>query len=55
MEDKRRRDFKNVLTGRKLTVTTKTRDDFTEEDIIDRNEKIFGAFVFFLREQNLLI
>lgn len=32
-----------------------TRDDFTERDILDRNEKIFDAFVSYLREQNLLI
>ena len=32
-----------------------TRDDFTERDILDRNEEIFDAFVSYLREQNLLI
>ena len=32
-----------------------TRDDFTEHDIIDRNEEIFGAFIKYLREQNLLL
>lgn len=32
-----------------------TRDDFTERDILARNEKIFDAFVDYLREQNLLI
>ena len=30
-------------------------DDFTERDILDRNEEIFDAFVDYLREQNLLI
>ena len=32
-----------------------TRDDFTEADIIERNEKIFEAFIEYLREQNLLL
>lgn len=32
-----------------------THDEFTEADIIDRNEKIFGAFINYLREQDLLI
>ena len=32
-----------------------TRNDFTEEDIIERNEKIFEAFIEYLRENNLLI
>lgn len=31
------------------------RDDFTERDIIDRNAKIFDAFVEYLSEQNLLV
>ena len=30
-------------------------DDFSEEDIVRRNEKIFAAFTNFLREQNLLL
>ena len=30
-------------------------DDFTEEDILERNEKIFDAFVEYLREQGLLL
>lgn len=29
-------------------------DDFTENDILDRNEKIFDAFIAYLREQDLL-
>ncbi|MBQ3337950.1 MAG: hypothetical protein IJG80_11185 [Selenomonadaceae bacterium] len=33
----------------------KTRFDFTERDVLYRNEKIFAAFVEFLREQNLLL
>ena len=32
-----------------------TRDDFTEEDIIERNEKIFEAFVEYLRGNDLLL
>ena len=30
------------------------RDDFTESDILNRNEKIFDAFIAYLREQDLL-
>lgn len=33
----------------------KTLDDFIEADIIERNEKIFEAFIEYLREQNLLL
>lgn len=32
-----------------------THDDFTEEDILARNEKIFDAFIEYLREQGLLL
>ena len=32
-----------------------TKDDFTEADIIERNEKIFNAFIEYLRGNNLLI
>ena len=32
-----------------------THDDFTERDILERNEEIFDAFVEYLREQNLLL
>ncbi len=32
-----------------------THDDFTEDDINERNEKIFNAFIEYLRENNLLI
>ena len=32
-----------------------THDDFTEEDILARNEKIFDAFIEYLREQDLLL
>jgi len=38
-----------------LQSLAKTSDDFTEDDIIRRNEKIFDAFVEYLREQNLLL
>ena len=33
----------------------KTKNDFTEADIYDRNEKIFNAFIEYLRGQNLLL
>ena len=33
----------------------KTHDDFTEEDILERNEEIFNAFIDYLRENNLLL
>lgn len=33
----------------------KTHDDFTEEDILERNERIFDAFIEYLREQGLLL
>ena len=32
-----------------------THDDFTERDILDRNEEIFDAFIKYLRENDLLI
>lgn len=32
-----------------------THDDFTEDDILDRNEKIFNAFIKYLRGNDLLI
>ncbi|MBR4903075.1 MAG: hypothetical protein IKZ53_00205, partial [Selenomonadaceae bacterium] len=32
-----------------------THDDFTEADIIRRNEEIFDAFIKYLQEQDLLI
>lgn len=38
-----------------LRVLAEMHNDFTESDILARNEKIFDAFVKFLREQNLLI
>jgi len=38
-----------------LRELAETHDDFTEEDIIDRNEKIFNAFIEYLREQDLLL
>ncbi|MBR7024707.1 MAG: DUF262 domain-containing protein [Selenomonadaceae bacterium] len=33
----------------------KTHDDFTEEDILERNEEIFNAFIDYLRENDLLL
>lgn len=38
-----------------LRSLAETRDDFTEDDITKRNEKIFNAFVEYLREQNLFL
>lgn len=32
-----------------------THEDFTEDDILARNEKIFDAFINYLREQDLLV
>ncbi len=37
-----------------LRTLAETYDDFTEDKIIARNEKIFDAFINYLREQNLL-
>ena len=42
----------NILELRELA---ETHDDFTEDDIIARNEEIFNAFINYLREQNLLV
>lgn len=41
--------------NRELQRLAETRDDFTEADIIERNEEIFDTFIAFLREQNLLV
>ncbi len=38
-----------------LRTLAETRDDFTEEDILSRNEKIFNAFIEYLRGQDLMI
>ena len=38
-----------------LRELAKTYNDFTEEDILARNEKIFDAFIEYLREQGLLL
>lgn len=38
-----------------LRKLAETKDDFTEADIIERNEKIFNAFIEYLRGNNLLI
>ena len=41
--------------NRELRSLAENLDDFTEEDILARNEKIFEAFIEYLRENNLLI
>ena len=38
-----------------LRSLAQTHDDFTEADILARNEKIFDAFINYLRENDLLI
>ena len=38
-----------------LRKLAKTHDDFTEDDIFDRNEKIFDAFIEYLRGNDLLL
>lgn len=38
-----------------LRELAETHDDFTEEDIIERNEQIFDAFIEYLRGNNLLL
>ena len=38
-----------------LRKLAETHEDFTERDIIERNEEIFDAFITYLREQDLLI
>ena len=40
--------------NRELRRLAEERDDFTESDILNRNEKIFDAFIAYLREQDLL-
>ena len=39
---------------RELRQLAETKNDFTEEDILERNEKIFSAFMEFLAQNNLL-
>ena len=39
---------------REIRQLAKTKNDFTEEDILERNEKIFAAFMEFLAQNNLL-
>lgn len=41
--------------NRELRSLAEDLDDFTETDIIERNEEIFDAFVDYLRENNLLV
>ena len=51
-KNKKRQAGTTILDLQRLA---ETHDDFTEHDIIDRNEKIFNAFIKYLREQNLLL
>ncbi len=39
---------------RELRQIANTKEDFTEYDIVERNEKIFSAFMEFLAQNNLL-
>ncbi len=50
--NKKRQTGTSILELQNLAETHK---DFTEDDIIERNEKIFDAFIEYLRENNLLI
>ena len=48
---------KHGTTGtfnKELLRLAETHSDFTEDDILARNEEIFNAFIAYLREQNLL-
>lgn len=47
--------FKSGTKILELRRLAETQDDFTEDDILTRNEKIFDAFVNYLHEQNLLV
>ena len=47
-------DKKSGTFNLELRRLAETHDDFTEDDILERNEKIFDAFIEYLREQNLL-
>ena len=46
---------KNATFNIELRSVAETHDDFTEADILERNEKIFDAFINYLRENDLLI
>lgn len=50
---KGRQEIKGTMI-RELCQIAKTKDDFREEDILERNEKIFSAFMEFLAQNNLL-
>ena len=47
--------YQHGTFNRELRTLAETRDDFTEDDILTRNEEIFAAFIEYLRGQNLLI
>ena len=49
-DDKKAGTFNLELRG-----LAETREDFNEDDIFDRNEKIFDAFIKYLRGNDLLI
>ena len=46
--------FNDGTFNLELRNLAKNLDDFTEADIIERNEEIFNAFVNYLRENDLL-
>ncbi len=48
-------DKKTGTFNLELRILAETYDDFTEDDIIARNEELFDAFINYLREQNLLV
>ena len=62
-EDKKKYYLGYVKNGRRTQGTmidelrelAETQNDFTEEDILERNEKIFSAFISFLAQNNLLL
>ncbi len=47
--------FHDGTFNRELQFLAENLDDFTEDEIIERNEEIFNAFVAYLRENDLLI
>lgn len=61
--DKKKYYLGQKINGKKKPATfnlelrglAQTRDDFTEDDILVRNEKIFDAFINYLRENDLLV
>ena len=46
--------YQNGTFNQELLRLAETHNDFTEADILARNEEIFNAFIAYLREQNLL-